>query len=257
MDFAAWKDRKVLAGVLKTIYRAKDADAARAALEAFDASQRGQKYPAIAQSWRRNWERAIPFFAFPEAVRRILYTTDEIDEAVSLPTGSLSRARATSWRSAARRLQAPPGVLFVPCRIEALARFCFRRTRSPAIDEARGVAFRLLGQLLLLIAQRLDVISVGRTAPVALVLWVAGLKVPWRGSCWRPRLAAPPQVVLIFGQPMPTENRQLNEPARRRRSDGPVWLECGRRRHAAARAPWPRPRPPRPALPERGCARPC
>jgi hypothetical protein len=174
-----------------------------------------------------------------------------------LPTGSLSRARATSWRSAARRLQAPPGVLFVPCRIEALARFCFRRTRSPAIDEARGVAFRLLGQLLLLIAQRLDVISVGRTAPVALVLWVAGLKVPWRGSCWRPRLAAPPQVVLIFGQPMPTENRQLNEPARRRRSDGPVWLECGRRRHAAARAPWPRPRPPRPALPERGCARPC
>ena len=148
MDFAAWKDRKILAGVLKTIYRAKDADAARAALEAFDASQRGQKYPAIAQSWRRNWERVIPFFAFPEAVRPILYTTDAIDEAVSLPTGSLSRARATSWRSAARRLQAPPGVLFVPCRIEALARFCFRRTRSPAIDEARGVAFRLLGQLL-------------------------------------------------------------------------------------------------------------
>ena len=48
MDFASWKDRKVLAGGLKTIYRAKDADAARAALEAFDASQWGQKYPAIA-----------------------------------------------------------------------------------------------------------------------------------------------------------------------------------------------------------------
>jgi putative transposase len=43
MDFASWKDRKVLAGVLKTIYRAKDADAARAALEAFDASQWGAK----------------------------------------------------------------------------------------------------------------------------------------------------------------------------------------------------------------------
>src|SRR5271168_2175366 len=79
MDFASWKDRKVLAGVLKTIYRAKDADAARAALEAFDASQWGQKYPAIAQSWRRNWERVIPFFAFPEAVRRIIYTTNAIE----------------------------------------------------------------------------------------------------------------------------------------------------------------------------------
>jgi putative transposase len=43
------------------------------ALEAFDTSQWRQKYPAIAQSWRRNWERVIPFFAFPEAVRRIIY----------------------------------------------------------------------------------------------------------------------------------------------------------------------------------------
>ena len=54
MDFASWKDRKVLAGALKTIYRANDADAAKAALEAFDASSWRQKYPAVAQSWRRN-----------------------------------------------------------------------------------------------------------------------------------------------------------------------------------------------------------
>jgi putative transposase len=79
MDFASWKDRKVLAGALKTIYRAKDADGARSALETFDASSWGRKYPAIAQSWRRNWERVIPFFAFPEAVRRIIYTTNAIE----------------------------------------------------------------------------------------------------------------------------------------------------------------------------------
>jgi len=79
MDFASWKDRKALAGALKTVYRAKDADAANAALTAFDASHWGQKYPAITQSWRRNWERVIPFFAFPEAVRRIIYTTNAIE----------------------------------------------------------------------------------------------------------------------------------------------------------------------------------
>ena len=79
MDFASWKDRKGLAGALKTIYRARDADAANIALAAFDASHFGQKYPAIAQSWRRNWERVIPFFAFPEAVRRIIYTTNAIE----------------------------------------------------------------------------------------------------------------------------------------------------------------------------------
>jgi putative transposase len=91
MDFASWKDRKVLAGVLKTIYRAKDADAARAALEAFDTSQWRQEYPAIAQSWRQNWERVIPFFAFPEVVRRIIYTTIAIEAL----TAKLRRAVRT------------------------------------------------------------------------------------------------------------------------------------------------------------------
>ncbi|MBG0792639.1 IS256 family transposase [Methylocystis sp. H62] len=79
MDFASWKDRKAIAAELKTIYRAKDADAGREALEAFDAGPWGIKYPAIAQSWRRNWEQVIPFFAFPVAVRRIIYTTNAIE----------------------------------------------------------------------------------------------------------------------------------------------------------------------------------
>jgi putative transposase len=79
MDFASWKDRKPIAAELKAIYRATDADVARRALEDFDAGVCGRKYPAIAQSWRRNWEHVIPFFAFPVAVRRIIYTTNAIE----------------------------------------------------------------------------------------------------------------------------------------------------------------------------------
>src|SRR6476659_9174943 len=79
MDFASWKDRKAIATELKAIYRAKDAQAGEAALDAFDASTWGRKYPAIAQSWRRNWTQVIPFFAFPIAVRRIIYTTNAIE----------------------------------------------------------------------------------------------------------------------------------------------------------------------------------
>ena len=75
MDFASWKDRRAIAAELKKVYRAKDADAGKDALDAFDAGPWGKKYPSIAQSWRRNWEQVIPFFAFPEAVRRIIYTT--------------------------------------------------------------------------------------------------------------------------------------------------------------------------------------
>jgi putative transposase len=79
MDFASWKDRKAIAAALKTIYRAKDADAARQALDEFDAGPWGKKYPAIAQNWRRNWEHVTPFFAFPIAGRRIIYTTNAIE----------------------------------------------------------------------------------------------------------------------------------------------------------------------------------
>jgi putative transposase len=79
MDFASWKDRKGVAQALRAVYRAADAEAGLAALDAFEAGPWGEKYPAIAQSWRRNWDLVIPFFAFPEGVRRIIYTTNAIE----------------------------------------------------------------------------------------------------------------------------------------------------------------------------------
>jgi putative transposase len=92
MDFAAWKDRKMVAQALKTVYRAVDASAGQAALDAFAEGSWGAKYPAIAQSWRRNWNLVIPFFAFPEAVRRIIYTTNAI-EALNSKLRRAVRAR--------------------------------------------------------------------------------------------------------------------------------------------------------------------
>ena len=79
MNFASWKDRKSVAKALRAIYRAPDAEAGQAALDDFAAGPWGEKYPAIALSWRRNWELVIPFFAFPESVRRIVYTTNAIE----------------------------------------------------------------------------------------------------------------------------------------------------------------------------------
>ena len=61
------------------IYGAESTSAAAARLEEFGAGPWGEKYPAITQSWRRNWEQVIPFFAFPAAVRRIIYTTNAIE----------------------------------------------------------------------------------------------------------------------------------------------------------------------------------
>src|SRR5215469_2687939 len=70
MQFVSWKERKLVSAALKLIYQAESAAAARDRLEAFDAGPWGQKYPAIAQSWRRNWEQVIPFFAFAPELRK-------------------------------------------------------------------------------------------------------------------------------------------------------------------------------------------
>ncbi len=92
MNFASWKDRKEIAAALKAVYRAVDAKAGLAALEAFEAGPWGQKYPAIAPCWRRVWENVIPFFAFPDAVRKIIYTTNAI-EAMNSKLRRAVRAR--------------------------------------------------------------------------------------------------------------------------------------------------------------------
>ena len=79
LDYASWKDRKLLAAALKPVYTAPSAEAAAEALGEFERGPWGQKYPTVVASWRRAWDRVIPFFAFPPAVRRVVYTTNAIE----------------------------------------------------------------------------------------------------------------------------------------------------------------------------------
>lgn len=78
LNFCAWKDRKAVAADLRQIYQAPTADQAAVALDAFEAAW-GNKYASIAPAWRRAWEEVTPFFAFPPAVRKIIYTTNAIE----------------------------------------------------------------------------------------------------------------------------------------------------------------------------------
>jgi len=76
--FVTWTKRKALCADLKAVYGAKTEEAALQALDTFEAAW-GKSHPAVVASWRRNWERVRPFFAFPDEVRRILYTTNAIE----------------------------------------------------------------------------------------------------------------------------------------------------------------------------------
>jgi hypothetical protein len=92
LGFVSYKDCKPVAAALKEIYKALDAGAGMAALDAFEASDWGRKYPAITQSWRRAWAEVIPFYGFAEKVRRIIYTTNSI-EALNAKLRRAIRAR--------------------------------------------------------------------------------------------------------------------------------------------------------------------
>ena len=79
LDLCGWKDRQALAGALRVIYTAPSADAASAALEDFAAGLWGTRFPTLVKAWRQAWPRIIPFFAFPPAIRRVIYTTNALE----------------------------------------------------------------------------------------------------------------------------------------------------------------------------------
>jgi|TARA_B110000459_G_C16544714_1_gene463710 putative transposase len=78
LKFVSYKDRKELVADLKPIYQAPTEDGAQIALDAFD-SKWSSQYPQIAKSWYNNWENLIIFLQYPEAIRKIIYTTNSIE----------------------------------------------------------------------------------------------------------------------------------------------------------------------------------
>ena len=78
LNYVSWKQRKEVAGDLKLIYSSATREEAELRLEEF-AQKWDCKYPTISPAWRRNWERIVPFLAYPDEIRRVIYTTNAIE----------------------------------------------------------------------------------------------------------------------------------------------------------------------------------
>lgn len=78
LKHVSYKDRRHVARDLKPVYAAATEEAAAEALEAFD-ERWADAYPMIAESWRANWERFIPYLNFPADIRKIIYTTNSVE----------------------------------------------------------------------------------------------------------------------------------------------------------------------------------
>lgn len=124
--FVSYSDRKAVAAALRPIYQAPSEEAAWEALETFEASELGQRYPAAVRTFTDSWERFTPFLAFPPMVRRVIspplrgrYPLHQRDRDCELPAaqghqepGSLPLRRgsgqaAESWLSATSRTREP------------------------------------------------------------------------------------------------------------------------------------------------------
>ncbi len=80
LRYLSWRERRNCAGELRRIYTAADADAARQVLDELTVAWAESKTRTAAlQVWDRAWERVIPFLAFPDEIRRIVYTTNTVE----------------------------------------------------------------------------------------------------------------------------------------------------------------------------------
>lgn len=93
LNYVSWKMRKQVADDLKRIYQSATVDEAEQRLVEFEA-QWDEAYPSIAQIWRRNWDRIIPFFAYPPEIRKIIYTTNAI-ESVNMSLRKITKNRGS------------------------------------------------------------------------------------------------------------------------------------------------------------------
>jgi len=78
LKYVSWKQRKEMATDLKTIYRADTVELAEENLGLF-AKKWNPTHPTVSKSWSNNWERLIPFFAYPKEIRKVIYTTNAIE----------------------------------------------------------------------------------------------------------------------------------------------------------------------------------
>jgi len=78
LKYVSYKDRKAVVKEVKAIYQSSNEQMALQALEQFKQNW-GDKYPASVQSWEQNWDKLTAFLAYPQEIRKLIYTTNIIE----------------------------------------------------------------------------------------------------------------------------------------------------------------------------------
>lgn len=76
--FISYKDIKPFMADLKEVYQASTEEIALQKLDSLE-EKWGNKYPSSIASWRNNWLQISTYFKYPPEIRRIIYTTNSIE----------------------------------------------------------------------------------------------------------------------------------------------------------------------------------
>jgi transposase-like protein len=76
--FVSYKDIKEFCKDLKAVYTAKNEKSGREELDIMIEKWKS-KYPTSLKVWSENWDSICPFFSYSEKVRKIIYTTNQIE----------------------------------------------------------------------------------------------------------------------------------------------------------------------------------
>ena len=78
LKYVSWKDYRAVCKDLRQVYTQDSLESAAEQLERFTGKWK-DKYPEIAEKWKKNWTELTPFFDQPEAIRRAIYTTNAVE----------------------------------------------------------------------------------------------------------------------------------------------------------------------------------
>lgn len=78
LKYVSYKNYKEVCADLKNIYRSPTEEEGMRQLENFGDKWDG-KYPSISQMWLRNWDNISTFFAYPDEIRKVIYTTNTLE----------------------------------------------------------------------------------------------------------------------------------------------------------------------------------
>lgn len=103
MKYVAWKDYKAVTTDLKTIYQSTTEDEALQALQAF-ADKWDDKYPQISKSWNKHWHNLNTLFAYPQDIRKAIYTTNAIESLNSVIRKAIKKRKLFPTDDAAKKV---------------------------------------------------------------------------------------------------------------------------------------------------------